>query len=47
MWGIAPRPPSAAAVFFSALGHKAETYVEPLHLKLIDGAIGWASRGCR
>lgn len=31
-------------VFFSALGHKAETYSEPLHLKLIDNAIDWASR---
>ncbi len=37
-------------VFYSALGHKAETYAEPLHLQMIDGAIGWAadarSRGC-
>jgi type 1 glutamine amidotransferase len=37
-------------VFFSALGHKAETYAEPLHLKLISGAIDWASqahnKGC-
>lgn len=31
-------------VFFSALGHKAETYAEPLHLKLISGAIDWASQ---
>lgn len=31
-------------VFFSALGHKAETYAEPLHQKLIAGAIRWASR---
>lgn len=31
-------------VFFSALGHKAETYAEPLHQKLISGAIRWASR---
>ena len=31
-------------VFFSALGHKAETYSEPLHQKLISGAIRWASR---
>ncbi|MCW3849421.1 ThuA domain-containing protein [Sphingomonas sp. LB-2] len=30
-------------VFFSALGHKAETYGEPLHLRLIDNALGWAS----
>jgi len=37
-------------VFFSALGHKAETYSEPLHLKMIDNAIDWASqsrtKGC-
>ena len=31
-------------VFFSALGHKAETYSEPLHQQLISGAIRWASR---
>ncbi|MBC2664223.1 ThuA domain-containing protein [Novosphingobium flavum] len=31
-------------VFFSALGHKAETYAEALHRKLIGGAIRWASR---
>jgi len=31
-------------VFFSALGHKAETYSEPLHLKMIDNAISWAAR---
>lgn len=31
-------------VFFSALGHKAETYAEPLHLTLIDGAMAWAAR---
>ena len=30
-------------VFFSALGHKAETYAEPLHLKMIAGALDWAS----
>jgi len=30
-------------VFFSALGHKAETYAEPLHQKLISGAIRWAA----
>ena len=37
-------------VFYSALGHKAATYAEPLHLQMIDGALGWAaearSRGC-
>lgn len=31
-------------VFFSALGHKAETYAEPLHLKMIDNAVEWAAR---
>jgi len=30
-------------VFFSALGHKAETYSEPLHLKMIAGALDWAA----
>jgi type 1 glutamine amidotransferase len=38
-------------VFFSALGHKAETYSEPLHLQMIAGALDWASvarqQGCR
>ncbi len=37
-------------VFFSALGHKAETYSEAAHLKMIDGALDWASqakqKGC-
>ena len=37
-------------VFFSALGHKAETYSEPLHLEMIGGALSWAAearrRGC-
>jgi hypothetical protein len=37
-------------VFFSALGHKAETYSEPLHLQMIGGALSWAveakRRGC-
>lgn len=31
-------------VFYSALGHKAETYSEPLHQGMIDGAIRWSSR---
>jgi len=31
-------------VFFSALGHKAETYAEPLHRTMIAGAIRWAAR---
>ncbi|MDQ0251850.1 type 1 glutamine amidotransferase [Sphingomonas kyeonggiensis] len=30
-------------VFFSALGHKAETYAEPLHLHMIDNALDWAA----
>jgi beta-galactosidase len=30
-------------VFYSALGHKAATYAEPLHLQMIDGALGWAA----
>jgi type 1 glutamine amidotransferase len=38
-------------VFFSALGHKAETYSEPLHLAMIGGALQWAvearRKGCR
>jgi type 1 glutamine amidotransferase len=29
-------------VFFSALGHKAETYSEPLHLQMIGDALSWA-----
>jgi type 1 glutamine amidotransferase len=33
-----------ARVFYSALGHQAETYSDPAHLKMIDGAIGWAAR---
>ena len=31
-------------VFFSALGHKGETYAEPLHQRLIGNAIRWAGR---
>ncbi|HEY0597734.1 ThuA domain-containing protein [Sphingopyxis sp.] len=33
-----------ARIFFSALGHKAETWADPVHLKMVDGAIGWAAR---
>ncbi|MDO9368110.1 MAG: ThuA domain-containing protein [Sphingopyxis sp.] len=33
-----------ARIFFSALGHKAEAWADPVHLKMIDGAIGWAAR---
>ena len=31
------------AMIFSALGHKAETYAEPLHRRLIGNAIRWAA----
>jgi type 1 glutamine amidotransferase len=38
-------------IFFSALGHKAETYSEPLHRAMIGGALDWAvqarRKGCR
>jgi uncharacterized protein len=30
-------------VFYSALGHSARTYSEPLHLKELENAIGWAA----
>lgn len=33
-----------ARIFFSALGHKAEAWSNPAHLKMLDGAIGWAAR---
>jgi type 1 glutamine amidotransferase len=38
-------------VFYSAIGHSAETYSEPLHLQLLENAIAWAmglsgSTGC-
>lgn len=37
-------------VFYSALGHAASTYSEPLHLKELEGAIAWAAgfegQGC-
>ena len=29
--------------FYSALGHAASTYGEPLHRKMIGGAIAWAA----
>jgi type 1 glutamine amidotransferase len=29
-------------VFYSALGHSANTYQEPLYLALLDGAVAWA-----
>ena len=38
-------------VFYSALGHPASAYQEPLHLKVLEGAIAWAAgvagQGCR
>jgi type 1 glutamine amidotransferase len=33
-----------ARIFYSALGHKPETWRDPAHLKLVDGAIRWAAR---
>ena len=33
-----------ARIFYSALGHKAEAWRDPMHLKMLDGAIGWAAR---
>jgi uncharacterized protein len=30
-------------VFYSALGHSASTYQEPLHLKELEGGIAWAA----
>ncbi len=33
-----------ARIFYSALGHKAEAWSDPDHLKMVSGAIGWAAR---
>ncbi|NIJ37732.1 hypothetical protein FHR22_002435 [Sphingopyxis panaciterrae] len=33
-----------ARIFYSALGHQAEAWSDPAHLKLVDGAMGWAAR---
>lgn len=33
-----------ARIFYSALGHRAEAWADPTHLKMLDGAIGWAAR---
>ena len=33
-----------ARIFYSALGHKAEAWSDAAHLRMIDGAIGWAAR---
>jgi len=30
-------------VFYSALGHSASTYSEPLHLKMLEGGMAWAA----
>jgi type 1 glutamine amidotransferase len=34
---------SGRAAFYSALGHSASTYSEPLHLKELKGGIAWAA----
>lgn len=33
-----------ARIFYSALGHRAAAWADPAHLKMLDGAIGWAAR---
>jgi type 1 glutamine amidotransferase len=33
-----------ARIFFSALGHKRESWSDPAQLKMVDGAIAWAAR---
>ena len=33
-----------ARIFYSALGHKAEAWSDPIHLRMVDGAIAWAAR---
>lgn len=33
-----------ARIFYSALGHQDAAWADPAHLKLVDGAIGWAAR---
>ncbi len=33
-----------ARIFYSALGHTPQSWSDPQHLKLIDGAIAWAAR---
>ncbi|UZK66267.1 ThuA domain-containing protein [Sphingomonas sp. M1-B02] len=33
-----------ARIFYSALGHNPETWRDPAHLKLVDGAMAWAAR---
>lgn len=33
-----------ARIFYSALGHKPETFDDLVHLRMIDGAMAWAAR---
>lgn len=33
-----------ARIFYSALGHAPESWSDPAHLKMLNGAIGWAAR---
>ena len=33
-----------ARIFYSALGHNPESWADPAHLSLLDGAIGWVAR---
>ncbi|WP_439566917.1 ThuA domain-containing protein [Sphingopyxis sp.] len=33
-----------ARIFYSALGHRAEAWSDPDHLRMLNGAIGWAAR---
>ncbi|MBA3940975.1 MAG: ThuA domain-containing protein [Sphingopyxis sp.] len=33
-----------ARIFYSALGHRAEAWSDPDHLRMVAGAIGWAAR---
>lgn len=33
-----------ARIFYSALGHKAEAWSDPVHMRMVDGAIAWAAR---
>lgn len=33
-----------ARIFYSALGHKPEAWSDPIHMRMVDGAIAWAAR---
>lgn len=33
-----------ARIFYSALGHRAEAWSDPIHMRMVDGAIAWAAR---